>query len=123
MSSLASKATNELVTPLFFVRLVFGFTAEIKAVQNAVQSNIIRRSTLPLDAQQTTNSTVPGSPLAGDSNFYEVNPINSISHMVGSTQKGNEVVDLEATISGATTGTKESDIGDLRSMKAAKIKV
>lgn len=119
MTSSSPNAANELVTPLFFVRLVFGFSAEIKAVQNTVQSNIIRKPTLPIDARQSTSSAT-GFPLTGESNFCEVNPINSISLMVGSARRGNDVAVDEAS---AGKATKESDIGELRaSMKAPKIK-
>eukprot|EP01035_Chromulina_nebulosa_P023930 gene23930-31058_t len=119
VTSSSPNAANELVTPLFFVRLVFGFSAEIKAVQNTVQSNIIRKPTLPIDARQSTSSAT-GFPLTGESNFCEVNPINSISLMVGSARRGNNVAVDEAS---AGKATKESDIGELRaSMKASKIK-
>ena len=105
MSSLASKATNELVTPLFFVRLVFGFSAELKAVQDAVQSNIIRVST---DDRPSTSSTTLVLPRPGSSSISGVNPVNSISHMVGSAIK----VDDAAAAAGEAT--KESDTGDRR---------
>ena len=107
MSSLASKATNELVTPLFFVRLVFGFSAEVKAVQDAVQSNIIRVST---DDRPSTSSTTLVLPRPGGSSISGVNPVNSISHMVGSAIK----VDDAAAAAAAGEATKESDTGDRR---------
>eukprot|EP01036_Dinobryon_divergens_P024942 gene24943-33437_t len=100
VSSLASKATNELVTPLFFVRLVFGFSAELKAVQDAVQSNIIRVST---DDRPSTSSTTLVLPRPGGSSISGVNPVNSISHMVGSAIKVDDAA-----------ATKESDTGDRR---------
>ena len=105
------KASNDLVTPLFFARLVLGFHAEISAVENAVQSNIVQTPTLN-EAPQSVSSSSSSSSIQPSSseNFFEVNPINSISHMVGNAVK---VVSEEPGVAERQSVTSKARIGSI----------
>ena len=105
------KASNDLVTPLFFARLVLGFHAEISAVENAVQSNIVQTPTLN-EARQSVSSSSSSSSIQPSSseNFFEVNPINSISHMVGNAVK---VVSEEPGVAERQSVTSKRRIGSI----------
>jgi hypothetical protein len=81
-------------------------------VENAVQSNIVQTPTLNEARQSVSSSSSSSSiqPSSSSENFFEVNPINSISHMVGNAVK---VVGEEPGVAERQSVTSKARIGSI----------